>query len=304
LCQFFFQLKLSFTRPWQYWAHFLLIFAATVMTVARTSGSAQVGKELARESRTIMASNQAADYAGARGSNAGDQFHEYWALDQVLRLLQPGAALKAVTVEGVASETPGPDQPKWEGVDCGLYYGGTTLESADAIDLEQLKYSAAEPKTPWTIARLIYSSAKKTDNSIIGRLAQMFASARQRAKPGAKIRIRLISNQPASDEIKMVFEARWAGTVASAGLAPDVTEHLRSLQKASRLGDTEFAEFVSLFDLSATGQESRFATRASVISRITAVLGDDVSSEVSLLRTRIGDAMLPEAHRVRIGATH
>jgi hypothetical protein len=71
------------------------------------------------------------------------KFHAYWALDQVLELLRPGTRLKAVTVEGIASETPGPDQPKSEGVDCGAYFGGTTLEKADAIDLKQLKYSSS-----------------------------------------------------------------------------------------------------------------------------------------------------------------
>ena len=45
------------------------------------------------------------DYGGARGSNAGDQFHELWALLQVLELLKPKAELIAVGVEGVRTET-------------------------------------------------------------------------------------------------------------------------------------------------------------------------------------------------------
>ena len=81
------------------------------------------------------------------------------------------------------------------------------------------------------------------------------------------------------------------------GFYADVTMHLQTMQTASNLSDADFAEFVSLFDLSGTGQRSRFATKAEVISKITGVLGDDVSSEVSVLRTRIQDAMLPEAHR-------
>ena len=70
-----------------------------------------------------------ADYRGARGSNAGDQFHEFWALEQVLRLLTPGTPLQGVTVEGVLSEA-GPDNEQhWNGVDCALYFGSHTLES-------------------------------------------------------------------------------------------------------------------------------------------------------------------------------
>ena len=42
-----------------------------------------------------------ADYGGARGSNAGDQFHELWALDRALSLLNPATDLQALTVEGV-----------------------------------------------------------------------------------------------------------------------------------------------------------------------------------------------------------
>jgi len=44
------------------------------------------------------------DFSGARGSNTGDQFHEFWALQQVLDLLSPKTDLKAVGVEGVRTE--------------------------------------------------------------------------------------------------------------------------------------------------------------------------------------------------------
>lgn len=46
------------------------------------------------------------DFGGARGSNTGDQFHELWALQQLLDLLDPQARLKAIGVEGVRTETP------------------------------------------------------------------------------------------------------------------------------------------------------------------------------------------------------
>lgn len=44
------------------------------------------------------------DYRGARGSNAGDDFHELWALRQALALLDQDAGLTAVTVEGLRAE--------------------------------------------------------------------------------------------------------------------------------------------------------------------------------------------------------
>jgi hypothetical protein len=43
-----------------------------------------------------------ADYRGARGSNAGDDFHELWAVRQALTLLSADGDLKAVTLEGIA----------------------------------------------------------------------------------------------------------------------------------------------------------------------------------------------------------
>ena len=244
-----------------------------------------------------MSSSSAADYTGARGSNAGDQFHEFWALEQVLALLRPATNLKAVTVEGVALETAGADQSKWEGVDCGLYYGAPTLERADAIELAQLKYSSADPDKPWTMARLVASSSTKTNNSVIRRLANAFKEAKARAKPGATIKIRLISNQPASEAIKKAFQARWSGSLAKAGLPENLTKDLTAMRNVSGLGEAEFEEFVSLFDLSGTGQGSRFATKANVVSLVAGVLGDDVSSEVRELQTLIRQAMLPEAHR-------
>ena len=70
-----------------------------------------------------------ADFRGARGSNTGDQFHELWALQQVLVLLEPETDLKAVGVEGVRTQSPqqNADYPTWDGVDCALYYGERRL---------------------------------------------------------------------------------------------------------------------------------------------------------------------------------
>ena len=104
------------------------------------------------------------DFRGARGSNTGDQFHELWALQQVLDLLHPETDLKAVGVEGVRTETPSQnaDDPTWDGVDYTLYYVGTTLETADQIEFVQLKYSAANPETAWSVARLTANTAKTT----------------------------------------------------------------------------------------------------------------------------------------------
>ena len=95
------------------------------------------------------------DYRGARGSNAGDDFHELWAVRQALRLLSSDGDLKAVTLEGIADrDANGAPPESWDGVDCALYFGGYDVQEANSIELLQLKYSAADAKRQWTIARL------------------------------------------------------------------------------------------------------------------------------------------------------
>jgi hypothetical protein len=239
------------------------------------------------------------DILGARASNAGDQFHEYWALEQVLELLRPGTNLKAVTVEGVETETPpaGADDPKWQGVDCALYFGGYTLETADAVEFAQLKYSAANPQTLWTVARLASSSAKKGNNSLIRRLADDFKDAKSRLKPRATFKVRLVSNQGLSSDLESALAARWTGSLSNAKLDKAVVADLERLKAAAGLSESEFSDFISHLDFSQTAQGSRFATRARVFDRVATALGNDISSEVRELQSRIRELMLPEGIR-------
>ena len=72
-----------------------------------------------------------AAYRGARGANAGDDFHELWASRQALALLDQDAGLTAVAVEGLRVEDEsGTPWGTWDGVDCTLYYGGNQAASA------------------------------------------------------------------------------------------------------------------------------------------------------------------------------
>ena len=107
------------------------------------------------------------DYRGARASNAGDEFHELWAIRQALALLEPATELKAITVEGVLAAAPKDTASNvWDGVDCALYFGSDTVAAASRIDLIQLKYSPSDPSKAWTIARLCSNSSKKGNNSV------------------------------------------------------------------------------------------------------------------------------------------
>jgi hypothetical protein len=44
------------------------------------------------------------DFRGARGSNTGDQFHELWALQQILDLLRPETDLVGQIAHGASFE--------------------------------------------------------------------------------------------------------------------------------------------------------------------------------------------------------
>lgn len=93
-----------------------------------------------------------ADYKDARGSNAGDEFHELWAVRKSLALLERHSGLSAISLEGVSPEADATEQNTWAGVHCGLYYGSDNIKNATRIEIEQLKYSGADPQAPWTIA--------------------------------------------------------------------------------------------------------------------------------------------------------
>lgn len=239
------------------------------------------------------------DFGGARGSNAGDQFHELWALQQVLDLLRPETDLKAVGVEGVRTESASlnADNPTWDGVDCALYYGGTTLETVDRIDFAQLKYSGANPEMAWSVARLTANSAKRGNNSVIRKMADDFKGARAHMKQGAHLKIRLISNQNLSAGLTKALDARWSGPLESASIDQATIDELKRLNTASGLAAVEFQDFLETLDFSECGSQSRFAVREKVVATVACLLGDDVSSAVRDLQVRVRELMVPERAR-------
>lgn len=242
---------------------------------------------------------QSSDFHGARGSNTGDQFHELWALQQVLDLLRPETDLKAIGVEGVRTETPSQnvDEPTWDGVDCALYYGGTTIANADRVEFVQLKYSAANSEKNWSVARLTANTAKKWNNSVIRKMADDFKSAKTRMKQGAPLKIRLISNQGLSADLKKALEERWSGPLENAAIDQATRADLLRLHAATGLDVSEFQAFLEKLDFSECGSTSRFAVRERVVATIAGLLGDDVSSDVRDLQVRIRELMLPERSR-------
>jgi energy-coupling factor transporter ATP-binding protein EcfA2 len=236
------------------------------------------------------------DYGGARGSNAGDQFHENWALLQVINLLNPKKKIKAVSVEGVKTDTisQNGDHPTWNGVDCTLYYGGTTLESADQIEFIQLKYSSAMPDKAWTLSRLTQNSGKQKNNSIIRKFANEFKNATTRMKSEAKLIFKFISNQAVSEEIRKAFQIKGTDYLQQSGIEEKTKNIHDRLRKPSGLSHKDYQSFLDIIDFNECNSPSRFAIREKLVFVVTDFLGDNVLSEMNDLQVRIRELMLPE----------
>ena len=233
------------------------------------------------------------DFRGARGSNAGDDFHEIWVLRQALSLLEVGSALAAISVEGLRVEDEkGVVSDTWDGVDCALYYGGTTKETAERIEIVQVKYSAANPEKPWTLADLTAKTSKRADSSVIGRLAKAYKGIRTGdSNSGLSIGLRLITNRPVADNVRNILS-----NIAKSDSAPDkdILEDIQRIAGASALSSQELRQFAERLDLSGqTG--SRFAVEESVVRTISAWTDDDARAMVNDLVRFISKKMTPES---------
>ncbi len=229
------------------------------------------------------------DYRGARGSNAGDDFHELWTLRQALTLLDPNSDMRAITVEGLRAENEsGTSADTWDGVDCAFYFGGYDVDTAERITIDQVKYSSANPEKAWTFARLTQPTNRNRDNSVIGRLAKAFSGLNDKRPDLAvsgKLKIRLVSNQPVHPAVINGLEN-----------IKSLTDKSRTkLQRASKLDEREFEIFINSLDLSECGSGSRFALDENVLSTISEWLDDEAWSAVNHLKSCVHKLNLPEA---------
>ena len=161
------------------------------------------------------------DFKGARGSNTGDDFHELWATRQVIRLLSNEDGLEAIAVEGLsARDEAGVPPDTWDGVDCTQYFGGRDAAEADHVQIEQLKYSAANPNKSWTIARLV---AGRRGQSAIARLAKAWKGLTTLGPGTSPARAVLISNQPVDQDVLPAVNRAAASSVAIPKRKPKAT---------------------------------------------------------------------------------
>jgi hypothetical protein len=184
--------------------------------------------------------------------------------------------------------------PTWDGVDCALFFGDKTIQSASRVEFVQLKYSSSNPEKDWSVARLCSSSAKTKNNSAIRKLATDFTDARGKMRPEASLIVRFVSNQNASDRLRAAAAARWTGPISGSAFDIELREDLEALQNGSGLSDGDFPAFIASLDLSGCGTKSRFALREDLVFAVSQILGDDADPQVNQLLQEVRNLMQPE----------
>lgn len=237
------------------------------------------------------------DFRGARGSNAGDDFHELWALRQALTLLDTTSDLHGIVLEGLTrgDETAAP-RDTWEGVDCIFYFGA--LDAPERIVIDQLKYSAANSGDAWTISRLTHATNKRQDNSVIGRLAKNYlglASAHPNLIADRRIVVRLVSNQPVDTKVIHALSKRRHDADASSEDEVARQRDRAAMVTATRLEQENFDSFAEVLDLSECGGASRFTLEERILTQISEWTDDDARATVDHLMRFVRRSMMPES---------
>jgi hypothetical protein len=212
-----------------------------------------------------------------------------------LELLNPKTPLVAIAVEGLRTEDErGVPADTWDGVDCSFYFGGNDVRSAKQIVIDQLKYSSANPEKTWTVSRLVKSTNKKGDNSVIARLAKAFArlsKMRPDLVASGDLRLRLVSNQRINPVVTQVL--------AQLGTSWKHSEQEKKaraeLLAASGLRSSDFDAFIRALDFSKCGSRSRFATEERVLLTISSWTEDDARPSLEHLMDFVRRKMMPES---------
>jgi hypothetical protein len=245
---------------------------------------------------------------GARESNAGDDFHIVWAARRAVQLLSPQSGLKKVFVEKLSTEDESladGDQDLFLGVDISEYFGGDDFASAERVDVSQLKYSTRHPNRPWTARRL---SQINRGASVIKRLAEIytgFTRIHSRDDLVEKLRIKLVSNQPADADLKEALvaaqeilsqESLKLGTlIKRLDLAHQTI--IKAIGDNSTLKKAEVPDFLRVLDLSNCGESPRQWQRLVLIKELSAHVKDDPFLAALSLSASIRREAEPEASR-------
>ena len=158
------------------------------------------------------------------------------------------------------------------------------------VQIEQLKYSAADPNKPWTIARLV---AGRRGHSVIARLAKAWKGL---TALGSKLSVRvvLISNQPVAQDMVPALQHAAVSTLAIPRSKPRATAPPEvRLAYATGLSAQDFRAFASALHIEA-GAGSRFQLEEQVLRAIAEWSDLDIQRVVTGLKEFIRHRMKPE----------
>ncbi|MFC9250401.1 NACHT domain-containing protein [Amycolatopsis thailandensis] len=260
---------------------------------------------------------------GATESNAGDDFHFWWAANRALALIEPGTTSRLLVLEGLGRVDDPEDE--YETVDVAEYFGSESFDDATALVLSQLKYSTRHPTKAWTAARICEKRTRRsversraTPRSVVADLADAFAqltASKGVEVVAAKVRVSLVTNQPCDPLLQASVAAAdtWAQTrpkraqkaAMLRALAPEHAEVIQMLSAAigTRLNSGAFCDFMRVLDLSQTGSLDRTALARSVragASELAPGRGPDSANRLFQL---VRQEALPGSRRDGIGAT-
>lgn len=199
-----------------------------------------------------------------------------------------------------------PDQ--FLGVDLTEYYGGESFAEASEVIVSQLKYSTRHSNTAWTIARL----RAENEKSVLRRLADILSGFMvdfDRSEVVCKLRIRLISNQPAARPLikalgeAQAFLASQPKATQTATLLKRVStataSTLTQLKTVSGLKSVEFTDFVRVLDLSGCGTDSRAFQRLRLMRELSHGVTHDRAATVRGLYDIVMHEAQPERSHSR-----
>jgi hypothetical protein len=253
---------------------------------------------------------------GASESNAGDDFHFWWAASRALELLSSGSDLHRVTLEGLA-KVDDPDET-YETVDVAEYYGGHNVACAHTVVMSQLKYSTRHPERAWTASRLCEQRRRRPLNgpatvprSVVADLADAYRQLRDDHGTEAvdKSRIALVSNCPGDPNLLASVTAAGDWVRAQDGVVqrrallkqlPDEQEAvIQQLSDAvgTRLSSSEFCQFLTVLDLSQTGMMDRATLARAVRAGVTELTPGHGPDSALRLFDLVRQQALPEAGR-------
>jgi len=246
-------------------------------------------------------------------SNAGDDFHILWSIRKSFELLNfDDAGLKVLSIEGIGKKESAkldPTGSKLLGVDIVEFYGGENFQEAKKVVISQLKYSTRRADEEWTFYKLYQrKKSDKIESSIIYKLASVFKTFSDefgREMALSKITVKFISNRNFNGAQKKTLLRFQANYLLSDGKVTDYSllindfsksekTILEKVFKATGLSVSEFADFLSAFDIEDCGASSREFLNEEIFNTIS-TLTVHSTDEYNALHTLIWKKMMPES---------